>query len=111
MLLDTSFNAVSTVLKNVHHSLLEVATKCLEYLKCLEGIKQPRTAVIISKWWRADQHPRAQYSTQGVKKLTCKFQDTIEDLSALAFAMMKSKRNTVRHPQYQCAVSKGAVRW
>lgn len=47
--LDTSFNALSTVLFNLYTAFIETANKTWMYAKCLPAGKQPSTALFISK--------------------------------------------------------------
>lgn len=84
MLLDTSYNTLATVWENLHECMLDVARKMLQYLRSLGPGKKP-SALMIAK--------------------------TVEDLTALACAMMRSKRNKTRSVGYQCAVSRAAVQW
>ncbi|KAH6671185.1 hypothetical protein B0J14DRAFT_89821 [Halenospora varia] len=84
MFLDTSFNSLATVLKNVYTAFVETATKMWTYARCLPIGKQPGTKLLIK---------------------------TISDLMELAFVLMKSKAKNKKNVGYKCAVSKVQVEW
>ncbi|TVY37321.1 Telomerase reverse transcriptase, partial [Lachnellula occidentalis] len=85
MFLDTSYNALPTVLRNIHSAFVETATKTWTYIRLLPAGKRPRTALL--------------------KK-------TILDTINLAFVLMKSKgKNGRRNLGYTCKVSKVMVEW
>ncbi|KAH8657402.1 hypothetical protein BGZ60DRAFT_130395 [Tricladium varicosporioides] len=84
MFLDTSFNSLATVLKNVYTAFVETGTKMWTYARCLPTGKQPGTKLLIK---------------------------TISDLMELAFVLMKSKAKNEKNVGYKCAVSKIQVEW
>ncbi|KAE8444198.1 hypothetical protein EG329_000795 [Mollisiaceae sp. DMI_Dod_QoI] len=84
MFLDTAFNSLKTVLKNVHSSFIESATKMWTYAKCLPAGKQPGLKLLIK---------------------------TISDLIELAFVLMKSKGKNKKNVGYKCALTKVQVEW
>lgn len=84
MLLDTSHNARRTVYINLHQSMLEVARKMLQYSQSLDSRQRPSASIMAR---------------------------TIGELCALAYAMMRSKRNRQRNARYECAVGRAAVQW
>lgn len=50
MLLSTTYNSITTVLSNLHHSFTEVAQKTYHYVRSLSSAKQPTSALIISEY-------------------------------------------------------------
>ena len=50
MFLDTSHNALHTVLSNLYSAFVETATKLYTYNRCLPVGKQPGTKLVISQF-------------------------------------------------------------
>ena len=85
MFLDSSFNALSTVLVNLYHIYTETAQKCFAYIKSLPTQKQPSAKLLIK---------------------------TVEDVIALSFALMSRRgRCTGQWSEYKCGVSKKSAQW
>lgn len=49
MFLDTTYNALNTVLSNVHSAFVETATKMCAYIRCLPASKKPGPKLVISE--------------------------------------------------------------
>ena len=85
MFLDSSYNAITTVLSNLHEAYTETALKCFAYIKSLPAPKRPSSELLIK---------------------------TIEDVISLSFSMMSKRgRRTGQWAQYKCEVSKRSARW
>nr|POE63424.1 isoform 2 of telomerase reverse transcriptase [Quercus suber] len=85
MLLSTTYNGTPTVLRNLHHAFLEVATKSYYYLRSLAGVKRPGDSLIIK---------------------------TVDDLIRLACVLMKHRtRPGGEDAQYACTVTSAQARW
>ncbi|KAI9655689.1 MAG: hypothetical protein M1831_004841 [Alyxoria varia] len=83
MLFDMSHNTPTTVLRTLHKLLLESASRCFHYLKCVPALKRTSTLLI----------------------------DIVKDLAALTIAKLRSRRNRARCPQYKCSIRQETVRW
>lgn len=85
MFLDSSFNAITTVLSNLYHSYTETAQKCFAYIKGLPAQKRPSSRLLSQ---------------------------TVEDVISLSFVMMsRRERRTGQWEQYECVVSKMSAQW
>jgi telomerase reverse transcriptase len=85
MLLSTSFNSVSTVLRNLFNAFVEVAQKAYHYEKSLPNAKQPHDKLFIK---------------------------TVADLIKLACALMHRRTHKASAAmEHECSVSNAQARW
>lgn len=83
MFYDTRYNTQSTVLRNLYEAFTESATKAWAYLRCLPSEKQPGSRLII---------------------------DSISKLLDVAHLLLTSSSRKLKHPGYECKLSKMQVR-
>ncbi|KAL9095597.1 MAG: hypothetical protein Q9165_002029 [Trypethelium subeluteriae] len=85
MFLDTTYNALSTVLESLYQTYRETAQKCFAYIKSLPVTKRPGLGVLVK---------------------------TIEDVMALSWALMSRRgRRKGQWAQYECAVKRKSAEW
>jgi len=100
MLLDTSFNSLTTVWSNLYNSFTETATKMWTYARCLPLRKQPSSKLVIRESF-----------LDCIFEMVLTVAETITNLIDLAFVLLKSKGNNRGNEGYKCAVSKTQVEW
>lgn len=83
MFYDTRHNTLSTVLRNLHEAFTESAAKAWAYLRCLPSEKLPGPRLII---------------------------DSISRLLDVAHLLLTSPSRKVKHPKYECKLSKMQVK-
>jgi telomerase reverse transcriptase len=83
MFYDTRYNTLSTVLRNLYEAFTESATKAWAYLRCLPSEKLPGSRLII---------------------------DSISRLLDVAYLLLTSPSRKLKHPKYECKLSKMQVR-
>ncbi|KAL5345486.1 Telomerase reverse transcriptase [Pseudogymnoascus australis] len=84
MFMDTTFNSLTVVARNIFESFVESANKMCAYSRCLPTQKQPSANITIR---------------------------TIGGLVDLAFVLIKSKEKNPKNLGYRCAISKTEIRW
>lgn len=83
MFYDTRYNTLPTVLRNLYETFTESATKAWAYLRCLPPKKQPGSRLII---------------------------DSFSKLLEVAHLLLTSPSRKLKHPEYECKLSKIQVR-
>ncbi|POS72887.1 telomerase reverse transcriptase [Diaporthe helianthi] len=83
MFYDTRYNILSTVLRNLYEAFTESATKAWAYLRCLPSQKLPGPRLLI---------------------------DSISRLLDVAYLLLTSSSRKLKHPKYECKLSKTQVR-
>ncbi|KAI4287710.1 MAG: hypothetical protein L6R35_003030 [Caloplaca aegaea] len=84
MFLDTNYNSVGNVLRNIYENFTECAMKYYRYMNSMQHTKQPHTSLLI---------------------------ETLRSMVDMAFVLVKSKDRRHRSQDYACAVSKPQVEW
>ncbi|KAI4133400.1 MAG: hypothetical protein LQ341_006169, partial [Variospora aurantia] len=84
MFLDTNFNSVGNVLRNIYENFTECAMKYYRYVISMQHTKQPHTSLLI---------------------------ETLRSMVDMAFVLVRSKDRRQRSQDYGCAVSKPQVEW
>lgn len=83
MFYDTRYNTLLTVFRNLYEAFIESATKAWAYLRCLPSEKLPGSRLII---------------------------DSISRLLDVAYLLLTSPSRKLKHPKYECRLSKTQVR-
>ncbi|KAL9066059.1 MAG: hypothetical protein Q9157_007267 [Trypethelium eluteriae] len=85
MFLDTTYNALSTVLTSLYQMYRETAQKCFAYIKSLPVTKRPGLGVLVK---------------------------TVEDVMTLSWALMSRRgKREGQWAQYECAVNRKSAEW
>ncbi|KAL8651782.1 MAG: hypothetical protein Q9210_003066 [Variospora velana] len=84
MFLDTNFNSVGNVLRNIYQNFTECAMKYYRYVNSMQPANQPHTLLLI---------------------------ETLRSMMDMAFVLVKSKDRRQRSQEYACAVSKRQLEW
>jgi hypothetical protein len=123
MFLDTSFNALQTVLANVYQSFLDSAQRCAEYIRELAVSRRPNSRLLISTC--SPNHPESRFSSgdgglagallavlslsiQPPAAANCSPAETIEHLVALAAVLLQRPS---RKASSRCVVGRRQVHW
>lgn len=126
MLLSTTYNSLSTVLANLHHSFTEVAQKSYHYIKSLPPGKRPAGKLIVRTYHlHPAETPHSMWLVGGyIGKLsgaTAKgtyylgtnemCTGTVNDLIKLSCILMRRRTKAKQSMPFECCVSDGQARW